>query len=247
MTTDLTHFDLAEALRCRRVVRGAASDAATMDVAAQRICQALYDELRTDDLRTPACVMVRCYKTHGFGALPADLQRYVLETLGDFPVHDAMRCLVLLGSVGARPEWNSPRQSRGHRAIALPTADVVDRAPMIAQLFKQLGVPIEGVVAPSPDLVRALAGKTYGVFHVKDALGSPFIPAQAEFVVRHGVRSVVGFGGTVTNGDLFAVIVFSRVAISESTADRFRALALEVKSSLFLFPASRTFDSDNGA
>ena len=74
-------------------------------------------------------------------------------------------------------------------------------------------------------------GRTYNVFHVEEAPDSPYIPAQEEFVRPFGVRSVVGFGGLVRD-ELFAVVLFSRVPVPRASADRFRTIALDVKSAL---------------
>jgi hypothetical protein len=90
--------------------------------------------------------------------------------------------------------------------------------------------------------VKELAGKRHGVFHVEDALGSPYIPAQEEFVVPYGIRSVLGFGGLLFNGDLFAVILFSTVRVPATAADRFRTLALDVKSAFSRFGDADVFN-----
>jgi hypothetical protein len=112
---------------------------------------------------------------------------------------------------------------------------------MVAQLIRALGLDIATAIAPSGEVVRDLAGKTYGVFHVAEAKGSTYIPAQ-DFVVRHGIRSVVGFGGVLPTGDLFAVILFARVPVSAGSADRFRTLALDVKGCLVRYSESQIFD-----
>ena len=91
---------------------------------------------------------------------------------------------------------------------------------MISQLIKELGLELSYVLQPSPDIVKELAGKRHGVFHVEHALGSPYIPAQQEFVVRFGIKSVLGFGGMLATGDLFAVILFATVHVPSSTAER---------------------------
>ena len=172
--------------------------------------------------------MVRFYKTHSYGALTPELQRFakrVFGTMAISPPEPAMKCLTLLATVGDEPEWNDRRASEGHQAIPLPSPYVVERAPMVAQLIREFGMDLS-------DVVRALGGKSYGVFHVENAAGSPYIPAQAGFVDRYGVRSVVGFGGLLPTGDLFGVILFSRVHVPVDAADRFRSLALDLKSCL---------------
>jgi len=74
--------------------------------------------------------------------------------------------------------------------------------------------------------------KPYNVFHVADAKGSPYIPAQEDFVVPYGIKSVVGFGGVLASGNLFAVIMFCKVSVPRAAADSFKALALDVKTAV---------------
>ena len=153
-----------------------------------------------------------------------------------------MRCLTLLASVGDEESWNDRRRSTGHQAVPLPSTNVIERAPMIAELFRALGIGLEHVVAPTTSIVHDLEGKSYGVFHVRDARNSPYIPAQ-DFVERHNVRTVVGFGGSLKTGDHFATIMFTRTTVTTKCADRFRTLALHVKSAFFDYGADKVFDS----
>lgn len=243
MPSDLTKFGLSEMLRCSTELRRATKDAPTMEEAAQRVCRVLYEELITSE-KSKACALVRCYKTHPYGKLEPELQSFAKAVLRGHAAGPTMRCLALLGTAGDEPAWNSRRTSAGHQAIPLPSAEMIEKAPMIAQLIRQFGLELSDVVQPTSDLVRGLAGKTYGVFHVPDATGSPYIPAQKDFVLKFGIRSVVGFGGSLPSGDLFAVILFARVAISSETADRFRNLALDVKSGFFPYREGEVFASE---
>lgn len=242
MPAVLSRFDLPEMLRSSNGLRKAMRGAPTMEAAARAQCRFLYDELRTitDDR---ACVLVRCYKTHPYGQLPSDLQRFARGQLGSSePPSDEMRCLTLLGTVGDEEPWNDRRRSVGHQAVPLPSTSVVERAPMIAQLFRALGIDLEMVVTPTTSIVHDLEGKSYGVFHVRDARSSPYIPAQ-DFVQRHNVRAVVGFGGSLKTGDFFATILFTRTTVTAKAADRFRTLALHVKGSFFEYGADQVFDT----
>ncbi|HEX2207859.1 MAG TPA: hypothetical protein VHG93_09265 [Longimicrobium sp.] len=232
MNCNLGEFELADMLRCSQGLRRAVQGAPSMESAASAVCRFLYDELG-DGGEGRACVLVRFYKTHAYGGLPPELQRFAKRAFGAVaisPPEPAMKCLTLLATVGDEPQWNDRRASENHQAIPLPSPYVVERAPMIAQLIREFGMDLGSVVRPSGDVVRALGGKSYGVFHVENAAGSPYIPAQEGFVDRYGIRSVVGFGGLLPSGDLFGVILFSRVHVPVGSADRFRSLALDLRS-----------------
>jgi hypothetical protein len=82
--------------------------------------------------------------------------------------------------------------------------------------------------------------KAYNVFYVKDALGSPFVPAQ-DFVVAYGIKSVLGFGGMLPDGNLFAIIIFSKIHITKETADMFKTLSLNVKMAILPYVNAAVF------
>lgn len=106
---------------------------------------------------------------------------------------------------------------------------MVERAPMIAQLIKQLGLSVANVVHPEAGLLLDTEGRKQNVFYVPQALGSPHIVAQEEFVKPYGIASVIGLGGLITTGDMFALILFSKVPISREVADLFGVLGLNLK------------------
>jgi hypothetical protein len=237
---DLTNFGLAEMLQLGRGLRLASAGTTSMRAAAETTTRYLYRECIDPGTGTPACALVRLYKTHAFGELPPDEQAFARGLLGTSSAPAKMKCLTMLASSGDEPGWNSPSDSRGHRAIPLPSVQMVESAPMIAALIKQFGLTIESVVSP-PKMADSLVGKTYNVFHVADARGSSAIPAQDDFVIPHGIRSALGFGGVLRTGDLFAVIMFTKTPISDDAASRFRNIALEVKTLLFNFGETEVF------
>lgn len=244
MTYDLTKFDLGDMLKSSLQLREMASAAPTLEASAQRVCRFLYDELRGPDGQR-ACALVRCYKTVAYSSLDPDLQEFARNTLGSVAPRPTMKVLTLMATTGQSASWNSRHLSRSHRAIPLPSPEIIEKAPMISQLIKELGLELSSVLEPSPDIVRELAGKRHGVFHVEDAAGSPYIPAQQEFVARFGIRSVLGFGGMLGTGDLFAVILFAIVHVPVSAADRFKTLALDVKSAFSKFNDRTVFNEMN--
>jgi hypothetical protein len=87
-----------------------------------------------------------------------------------------------------------------------------------------------------------LEQKNYNVFYVGEAVGSPYIPAQRDFVIPFGIKSVLGFGGLLPSScDLFAIILFSKHHIPRETANLFKPLALSAKLSLLPFVGETIF------
>jgi hypothetical protein len=237
---DVADFTLGAMLRAgiaiRRVTRGADS----LEEAADVITRYFYEHC-VDASGERACALVRFYKTHRYGQLEADLKAFAAAQLGDLEPNADMRCLVLLATAGDEPAWNARRSSHGHQAIPLPSADRVRAAPMIMRLIEDMGVDVESLVSAAEPHARGADARTYDVFHVERAPGSPFIPAQRDFVEPYGIASVVGFGGLLRSGELFSVILFSRATIPARSAARFRTIALDVRSSLFTFDEGRVW------
>lgn len=245
MSFSLAHFGLKEMLRCGLDLRKGAGEAATLEELAQGVVRYFYDNCRAAD-GGRECVLARFYKTHAYGELPAELQAFARGALGGAAPTPDLQCLTLLATAGDREEWNARQASRGHQAIPLPSVQMVEQAPMIAELIRAMGMDVSAVVSPAPELVRGMAGKTFNVFFVPEAKGSPYIPAQ-DFVRDCGVRSVLGFGGVLVTGEFYSVILFTRVAIPPESADRFRNVALDLKLAISSTAPATTFGTPSTA
>lgn len=184
--------------------------------------------------------LVRLYRTTRVAHLPPDVRAFASTVSGGRALDDLTRCLILLATAGVEPAWNDRRSSRGHQAIPLTSVEAVTRLPMVAQLLVQLGFDVADVVSADPLLMLDKEQSTFNVFHVVEAAGSPFIPAQ-EFVSTYQIRSVVGFGGTLPDGELFAVIMFARVSVTRETAEMFKPLALACKVALMHAGAEKLY------
>lgn len=240
-TYDLARFRLSDMISCSATVRRLGAGAASMEEAAGNVVRHLYDHLVDPATRRRECALVRIYKTHPFGELDASLQAFARGVAGTHELSPESRCLVLLATVGDQPAWNARATSVGHRAIPLASEEMVGRFPMISQLVLQLGLAPADVVQPRPGLLTSTE-RTFNVFYVPHAAQSRFIPAQRDFVAPCGIESVLGFGGAFPSGDLYAAVLFSRVAIPAATAELFKTLALGVELALLPF-VGRVFGS----
>lgn len=235
---NLTNFTLSDMTACGAALRKLGPQAANLEDAAQAITSYLFEQFRDGPANGPACALVRLFVTRPFARLDSGLQADARQLLDGEPETADMKCLVLTGTAGVRPEWNMRRASVRHRVIPLATEVMVRRSPMISQLVNQFGLEVNALLRPDPRLLVDLEQRSYNVFHVAEARGSPYVPAQEDFVVPCGVRSVVGFGGMLPSGNLFAVILFSTVPLARETADLFRPLALSVKLALLPFAST---------
>jgi hypothetical protein len=212
-----------------------------MEVAANRITRHLFENTINPENNQNACALVRFYKTHPYEDLNGELRGFAQGILGHPPQSPDMKCLILLATAGEKADWNSRAASAGHKAIPLPNEAFVSQIPMISRLVNQFGLDVKAVIQPDPNLIADLEQRRYNAFHVAEAVGSPYIPAQKDFVVPLGIRSVLGFGGMLTTGELFALILFTKIQVPRETADRAKTLALRVKEVVQPFASGRIF------
>ena len=238
---DLTRFTQSEATECGNALRALGSAASSMETAANNIVQHLYNNVIDSETNEKACALIRFYKTHPYGQLASGLQEFASGIMGGAPESQDMKCLTMMATAGEHADWNSRSTSSGHRAIPLASADFVGGIPMIAQLVSQFGIEMGSVISPEPNVIGDLARQTFNTFHIADAVDSPCIPAQDDFVKPYGVKSVLGFGGVLSSGELFVVIMFSKVSIPASTASSFRDLSANVKEAVEPFVGGAVF------
>jgi hypothetical protein len=237
---DLARLSLQDVTEIGIALRSLGKNSDSLETVANRCVQYFYQNLIDPITGQSACTLVRLFKTHAYADLPAELQR--CETrLDDADPSNELKCLTLLGTAGDQAEWQDRRQSTGHQVIPLTNEEAIRQIPMISQLITSFGFKTRYVLAPDPELLTELTQKTCNVFYVPKALGSPFIPAQSEFVEPFGVQSVLGFGGMLPSGNLFAVILFSKVSIPKSTAQLFKTLPLNIKMSILPFDKKQIF------
>lgn len=247
MPSDLTNFGLAEMLRCSLGLRRAATGAGTLEEAAERMNRHLYDTLLAAESGERQLVLCRFYKTHPYTSLEPAQRAFADAMLAGERAAGNLQCLCLVATAGSEAGWNDRRLSQGHVAIPLSSADRIEGAPMVAAMIRQFGLEPAQLVNPAGPLTTKSTGRTYGVFHVEQAVGSVHIPAQDDFVRPFGVQSVVGFGGALPTGAIFAAILFSRAHVTPAVADRFRGIALDAKSMLFRFDEAATFQAPGPA
>ncbi|MEC4883529.1 MAG: hypothetical protein SAL70_19695 [Scytonema sp. PMC 1070.18] len=240
---DLTKMSLVNMCECGLALRHLCNSANSMEDVSNRIIQYFYENFIDKLSGEKSCVLVRFFKTHSYGKLTPELQEYARQVLGNDVVSDSLKCLTLLATAGKLPEWNSRHQSKGHQVIPLSSEKVISRIPMIYQLIHQFGLnPSNIITQPDPHLLYDLEQRIYNVFYVSDALDSPFIPSQNSFVIPFRIKSVIGFGGVLPSGNMFAIVMFLKVRVPKFVVDLFPSLALNIKMIVVPFDNESIFN-----
>jgi len=231
---------------CSGVLRSLGSGASSMEDAAVGIVRHLYENLIDGETGQKALTLIRFFKTHAYKDLDAELQAFAVKMLGGPATSPEMKCLTMLASAGLEKSWNDRHISQGHKALPLPYEGFIEKFPMVRQLIQQFGLEVNTVLKPNPKVLLDMSQRTYNVFFVPDAVGSEYVPPQKDFVIPYGVRCVLGFGGALPSGNIFAIIMFPTVQLSDRVADMFRTLALSVKLAVLPFDGGKIFSPQVG-
>ena len=218
---------------CTGAIRRLTKNAETAEEINQSLVSYFYDNFAEGEIQDFA--LVRLFITCPYGSLGKELKDCANQAFPKELSFPSMKCMVLQATHGQIEEWCDSKSSKGHRIIPLPSEELVMRMPMIFQLINDFGLRVSDVLAPPPDFFIGSSEEDYNIFLVPEALGSPYLPAQTTFVQAYNIKSALGFGGMLPSGNLFAMIIFSKVKISKETADMFKTIALAVNLSLMRF------------
>ena len=231
---DITRFTPQDMAKCSLVLRQFGRNTPSMEASSQNIVKYIYQHFCDAKTRENTCALVRLFKTHPYGELEDSLQESARRLMrGNSPTAD-MKCWTLLAAAGSEPHWNSRHTAVENTAIPLVSAELVAQIPAISEIIRQFGLDIHTVLGTQPEIFVNLEPGALNVFYESDAKGSLFIPEQDTLIIPHKINSVLGFGGLLESGSLFAVLMFLKVKIRPNTAELFRHLALSVKTALSL-------------
>ncbi|MEY9863976.1 serine phosphatase RsbU (regulator of sigma subunit)/anti-sigma regulatory factor (Ser/Thr protein kinase) [Catenulispora sp. GAS73] len=254
---DLSGFSVTDMVVASGELRAATAGAATMEEGSAAIVDWLRHAFTDPATGRPAFALARMFHTVTWDRLTPDLRSYVnTRDPAAAANDDGLPYLTLLATSGDHPHWADRRNSRDHQAIPLSASDVVRRAPLaLALLDRLLGLQQAEPVPSRPHGVGGGVGgegsglsarlrDRFDVFHVPEALGSPYVPTP-EFVRDYQIRSAIALGAVLDSGgpdhpdlpgvrntSLYTALLYSRVRIPAETAALFRTLAAAIRLAL---------------
>ena len=118
---------------------------------------------------------------------------------------------------------------------------------MISELIQQFNVDLETIIKPDQELITRTQNRNFKLFYVPEALGSVYIPAQEKFVIPYQIRSVLGFGGRLCSGNIFLILMFSKVLIPIHTVELFKYLSAYTRLAVATFDSGPVFKGEKKA
>jgi hypothetical protein len=229
----ISKLSIRDVIKLQNKIKGIADEYNSLADAAQQYMSILYDELKE------SIILTRLFITIPFKDLPKSNKEFVTALAhssgASKQIKEETLVLSLLGSRGAKPEWNDRRRSKGHVGIPLASSDFIDKIPMMSRLLKQLGAGIDWIDETDTKIVVNTFKSISGVFYVKDAetevdnKGRKIIAAQ-DFVKEEKVKTVFGIGGSYLKPPLFFTnIIFLREFIEKQMAEQFMIQASKFK------------------
>lgn len=192
----------------------------SVEEAAQVFAKGMYTTFKSG--AQSELVLSRVFHSFEYQALPQDIQEAIKQAAEKTPDAGSL-FLTLLGTYGDEPAWQDRTKSSGHKALPL-TPESITKIPMMTRLFQQIGFDLGIALGKgSPGMVISGVDRSYSVFYVDEAQGSPYIPAQ-EFVTNYGVKTIVGSGVKLPNNDISIYIGFTRISLNEVQALHFSPL-----------------------
>jgi hypothetical protein len=242
---DLTKFSIQDMSEVGDALQQLELKAKNIDELSDMMVQYFFDNLGDTQTGEKSSVLVRFFMTYPYSSLETELQQSADKMLGAKPEDQDMKCLKLLGTAGVQPEWSSTIESKSHRIIPLQNEEKVKKIfYMIYEFIDQMGMDISNVLYPDTKLSSELEERIFDVYHVPEALGNPHIPAQKDFIIPFGVKSLMGFGGMLPTGNLFIMLIFSKTKIPHKTANLFKNTALHIRMAALPFVNEKIFVID---
>ena len=212
--------------------------------AAQHCADVLFSQLIDSLALVRIFATVRFYELSGFERMKCI--EHAAAHGADRGLTGKTNVLSLMGTRGAREQWNDRRESRDHLGIPLVSASFTESIPMIATLMKEIGIGTDWIDIEEPHIIVHNRGRTAGMFYVDDARtavdakGRLVVPAQ-QFVETENLKTVFGVGGAYPNGTFISIVFFTRMTLTRLDIERFLPLVHAFKAGTMKIVSARSF------
>ncbi|GJQ49902.1 histidine kinase [Candidatus Kuenenia stuttgartiensis] len=234
MHINLSQLSAVEITKFSKNIKDKCSGHAFMEESVQEATKLFYNSFVTGN-GSSSFALVHVFKSCFYQELPDDVQSYIQNKVTTKSIVSQSRYLTLLGTCGDLDAWCDRKKSGNHIAFPMDEPQLSHKYPMIAALLTQIGEYPLCEVNAGIDFLKNDQHKNYGLYCIEDAGDMMSIPDQTNFVNTHSIKSVVGFGGKFSSGNVYAIIIFSKELIRKNTAKSFLAINPAIKQIMLPF------------
>lgn len=220
-------YSVEDVTDLRRRVEVLLKDCTSLQEAAQKFLEALYDDL------AESAVLFRLFATCSYGGLPEREKEFALALARGRGCADEIEggtnVVVLLGTRGKKPTWNDRYRSESHLAVPLASASFIKTIPMVSRLMSDMGTGVEWIEKQKTNIVVTSMGRMARVLYVEDAAtaltsdGFKVVPDQA-FVAENRVKTVIGLGGAYLNRTIVVILLFTSERVPSERVEKLMPL-----------------------
>ncbi len=228
-----SQYHISQLVDLRQRVDKALKPCATMQVAAQRFVDILYEEFEE------STVLARVYGTVAFRELPGRDKEFVRKLAGVrecvSELNDETTVISLLGTRGTEASWNDRYRSAGRLGIPVLSCSFIKTIPMVSVLVSETVTGIGWMEKQKSKILVTSLGKMARMIYVHDAAtdltgGGVKTVAVQNFVWDHDVKTVIGIGGSYVNRSFVSIMIFTNETVTAEMAKKFMPLVNTFKT-----------------
>jgi PAS domain-containing protein len=222
MKSSITELTLQKVFEFSGLIKKNTGGLSTMEEVCQQLTKSLYQTFSNSNGKSEFA-LCRIFKSCSLSDFPPELKKHIRQKT-NAGIDEKTKHIALLGTFGEKKEWCSISNSKNHKILSLNNPNTIKNFPMMLALFNQIGFEIIQSQDNGSLLFSKKEDHDFGLFLVKKAEGNALIPDQEDFVIPLGIKSVFGFGGMFSTGNIFAAIIFSKKSIDINQAEIFHSL-----------------------
>ncbi len=227
------NYTLAELGNLREELKRLTSDCPTLREAGKICMDQLFEEF------SESLALVRLFATVPFAYLPEREQAFARRIATERNVLSELTedtiVVTLLATRGSMRAWNDRGSSRHHLAIPLLSASFIQTIPLVGRILGDTGIGLPWLKKQNTLIMLKTVGEMAQLIYVEDAAtaktsdGYNVIPDQ-NFVLAHGIHTVLALGGRYLNGTTLALLMFTTEKFTEDQAAKFTPLVNTIKA-----------------
>ena len=221
---DLRHFSLGDMTRMGRDLRDLGVNAGNMENVSQQIVNYMQSALIDAETKEPACMMSNLYMS-----CPNEIEPFHPTPHQNGQALEESWQLMLMATAGLPANDQTNKASLVPPILPMLSAQSVAQYPIWETILTQMGMPVDYLVQKDRRFALELATTSFNLILIPNFKDKPeLFQSEARYIFQQ-VETLFGLGGMLPSGQLFVLLMFSKIAVHDEMIELFQPLALSLK------------------